>query len=124
MRNTGRLLIDLNLVKINRQLTIALVIDIAPVIVCDARLTSIVVVLAVTITIIIVNTALRKIFTGKHGRFGPTKLILQMRVIIIFDIMRQIMVKAYSAFILFHFVERTIDAIVRRARLVLRQVHA
>lgn len=34
------------------------------------------------------------------------------------------MVKADSAFILFHFVERAVDAIVLRARLVLRQVHA
>ena len=58
LRNAGRLLIDLHLVQINRQLTIALVIDIVPVIVSNARLASIVVVMAITITIIIVNTTL------------------------------------------------------------------
>lgn len=67
LRNTSRLLIDLHLVQINRQLTIAFVIDIAPVIVCDARLASIVVVVTITITIIIVNTTLRKVITGEHG---------------------------------------------------------
>jgi hypothetical protein len=59
LRNACRLLINLNLVQINGQLTIALVINIAPVIINWTCLTSIIIVMAITVTIIIINTTLR-----------------------------------------------------------------
>jgi len=76
LRNAaGRLFIDLYLVQINGQLTIALIIHITPVIINTTRLASIVVVVTIAI---IINELLRKIFGREHCRFGTTELVLQM----------------------------------------------